>query len=41
MRRNGQTNIDSGKSLIIFLKFMTSVIPTIEYDIASDFWPVL
>ena len=34
MIENGAKNIKSNKALLIFLKFMNSVIPTIEYDFA-------
>lgn len=37
MRENGvaEENIHADNSLFIFLKFMNSVIPTIEFDIVA------
>ena len=35
MRENGQ-KVDSHFALLIFLKFITSVIPTVEFDITGD-----
>jgi hypothetical protein len=35
MRENGQ-KIGAHYALLIFLKFITSVIPTVEFDITGD-----
>lgn len=35
MRENGQ-KVKSHFALLIFLKFITSVIPTVEFDITGD-----
>ena len=35
MRENGQ-KVDSHFAMLIFLKFITSVIPTVEFDITGD-----
>lgn len=35
MRENGQ-KIGAHNALLIFLKFITSVIPTVEFDITGD-----
>ena len=34
----GGTKVDSSIALFIFLKFITSVIPTVEFDVAGDLW---
>lgn len=35
MRENGQ-KVNSHFALLIFLKFITSVIPTVEFDLTGD-----
>jgi hypothetical protein len=36
--REGGTQVDYTIALFIFLKFITSVIPTVEFDIGGDLW---
>ena len=36
--REGGTPVDCTISLFIFLKFITSVIPTVEFDVGGDLW---
>lgn len=36
--KEGGTHVDYTIALFIFLKFITSVIPTVEFDLGGDLW---